>query len=267
MRDSRLLRYYAHQRAQDNGPLIATVNLPVNLSRYVSRLQSKTGSEIDGYRRYEVPLLASYSRSGTNWLRYTIEWISGQPTPGQVRLMYGSDYVVDRAHHASVVMDRYSKVILVVRDYRECLIRHHTALWRDTLDVASFLEATDVYQPPSWYIENIAAFDAFDGPKLLVYYEDLVGEPEKPIRELSQFIGFDRGRTEEFITTLEERKAASLVAYQRRDHTSETNGSADFGHHAKKNLSSVQAAEFDEYYRISYPELFALYLERYALTK
>lgn len=264
MKDSRLVRYYQHQKAQGNSAVTATLTLPSNFYRYANRVRSRGGAELGGYGHYDVPLLASYSRSGTNWLRYTIEWISRRPTPGQVRLAYGGDYVIDRAHQAYPVMDKYPSVVLVVRDYRECLVRHHNRAWQHFNDVGQFLETEEIPQPPSWYIKNIEAFDAFEGPKLLVYYEDLVAEPGGPIRELSKFIGMDAGRTEEFIATVDVRKEESLNAYQRRDHTSETGGSKDFGYHSKKNLTEDQIREFDDYYRSNHPELFEKYLTRYA---
>jgi len=263
MKDSRFVRYFYHQKKQGVGILAAAINLPRNFWAYYQRGKGP-GNVIQGCWRYDLPLLASYSRSGANWVRYTLEYISEQPTPGQVRLYYGNKYVIDRAHQAYPVMDKYRDVILVVRDYRECLLRHLAPLWARTQDVVSFLENEAVFQQPSWYIRNIAAFDQFQGNKLLLYYEDLMGKPDSSIRALAGFIGLDKGRTEDFIANIDARKAESVDAYERRGHKSQTAGKqADY--HKKENLSDEQAREFDDYYRRCYPDLFSKYLKRYEL--
>lgn len=237
--------------------------LPWNLLRYGIRWR-KGGSQIEGFERYDLPLLASYSRSGTNWTRYTVEWISERPTPGNVRLYYDADYVLDRAHQAYPVMDRYRRVILVIRGYRECLLRHLPATWDDDPDVERFLESDAVFQRPSWYIDNIAAFDRFEGDKLLLYYEDLVGDPHRSIPQLADFLDLDPTRVQRFLDDLETHRSESVDAYRQGGHASETEG-RDTSHHAKARLTDAQMREFDDYYRTRHPELFARYLARYAL--
>lgn len=264
MKAPRIARYFEHQKQKGCSVFGSTVALPYNIVQYARRT-SIEGKQISGYQRYDLPLLASYSRSGTNWIRYIIETISGQPTPGQVRVHYGANFVVDRAHQAFPIMSLYPKVILLLRDYRECLLRHHRRLWEHSAGVTSFLEATDAFQPPCWYIGNVAAFDRFADPKLLIYYEDLISTPQSAVWQLSTFLGLHRDRTRGFVEGLDEFRAKSVGSYVDGGHESVTVGEDDPRRHSREHLSRTEAEAFDEYYAQYYPVLFDRYLKRYAL--
>lgn len=260
-----LPRYYEVQRIKGRSNFIAKLVLPQNAVTYIFR--DRKTDVIAGCRLYDKPLLASYSRSGTNWIRYIIEYISGCPTPGQFRLHNGSDFMIDRAHQAYPIMHKHGSVILVIRDYRECLLRHNTELWNETGDVRSFLEDDSVKQPANWYIKNIQTFEEFTGRKLLLYYEDLISNSEEAVRELSRFLEMDQDRTNEFVATIETRSAESVGAYVSGGHKSSTSSNLnDFRYHARKHLTPEQMVEFDEYYKREYPAIFHKYLTRYSIS-
>jgi hypothetical protein len=227
------------------------------------------GNVFYGYGLYDRPLLVSYSRSGTNWIRYIIEYLSGRPTPGQQRLFKGKpkEFFIDRAHCGFEVMHQYKRVMLVIRDYRECLLRHNQALWARINNVNTFLEDMTVKHPPVWYIQNIRSFDAFTGDKLVLYYEDILSDPSSQIPELCEFLGFSRNSCNKFLEDLPAHAKKSVNAYTATTHTSETKQNpTNFNFHASKNLTPAQRIAFDEYYRKQYPDLFEKYLSRYADT-
>jgi hypothetical protein len=221
---------------------------------------------VEGFHLFHLPLLASYSRSGTNLIRYAVEHISGRPTPGQKRLHKGPNLVFDRAHKAYPVMERYPCAILVLRDYRECLLRQHAGLWHKCPDVVSFLENETVAQPPGWYIRNLEAFDRFSGEKLLLYYEDLLLKPGESILSLSRFLGLDPPRTGDFLRDIEKHYADATEAYTYSGHVSETSRNKNVRKHAQTWLDPEQRRAFDRYYRERYPELQARYLKRYEMA-
>lgn len=264
---SRLRRHVEIQKDLGVSPGEIAVRLPVEGLNYLRRSRSE-GHQLLGYGRFDLPLLASYSRSGTNWIRYIVEWISGQPTPGQVRIHSGADFVIDRAHQAYVNMARYDRVLLVVRDYRECLLRHHDTVWPLFDSVEAFLEADGDFQAPSWYIDNIKAFHQHPGDNLCIHYEDLVDDPIPVIRQLAQFLELPPERTEAFIEDVDTRYARSVNAYTTGGHQSvTTSGPTNHRHHAEATLSDGQAEEFDDFYRTREPELFEIYLARYAVGR
>ncbi len=261
---------YQHYRKSGFDPIRSVFHLFSPLYSYL-RMRTKgiiIGNVINGFYLIEKPLLVSYSRSGTNWIRYIIEYISNKPTPGQTRLHSGADYVIDRAHKGYPVLHHYNKVILLIRNYRECLLRHHSSLWTALKDAKAFLLYENVEQPPIWFIKNIEAFDKFEGEKLLIYYEDLLNNPEPIIKKLSRFLGLDIKKTEDFILNIEDRQQESISAYIGGGHESFTLGERNqTNYHANTNLSKEEQLEFDNFYKLKYPYLFDKYLKKYAIHR
>lgn len=228
----------------------------------------KTPSVMEGFLRYDLPLLVSYPRSGTNWIRYIIEYISGQPTPGQPRLHTGGNFIIDRAHKAYPILHQHPKAILVIRDYRECLLRSLPDLWEQIPVPAKFLQVEWGKTPPVWYALNIEAFDRFRGDKLLLYYEDLIQDSASQVWEISEFLGLDTAKTEDFVADLETRCQESIRAYTSGGHTAFTaKNPKNFSYHANKHLTPALSAEFDAFFSSQYPHLFEKYLKRYTTCR
>jgi hypothetical protein len=225
-------------------------------------------SAIIGFRLFDKPLLISYSRSGTNWIRYVIEYLTGKPTPGAARLIRkGNDYVIDRAHRGYAVINEYKKVILIIRDYRECLLRHMPEEWRNSSSVHDFLELRKAEQPPFWYIRNIEAFDQFKGEKACFYYEDMVRYPEKEIPRLVDFLQLPKDRLDDLLGNMERHQKKSILCYG-SNKTSVTQGKTDkLNRHALTHTSLEERKEFDLYYKKRYPDIYRKYLERYEVKK
>ncbi len=158
-------------------------------------------------------------------------------------------------------MPRYPKVMLVLRDYRECLLRHHQSLWRRNPMVNEFLADRSEEQPPYWYTKNIETFDAYPREKLLLYDEDLVIESGTMIPRLSEILGLNPERTTAFIDHLDAKAAQSVDICTSGGRPSATGASRDLRHHARKHLSDAQQLEFDMFYRERQPALFERGLE------
>ncbi|VEP15951.1 hypothetical protein H1P_390019 [Hyella patelloides LEGE 07179] len=263
-------KYYQIQKLKGYNFIDATFLVPQKVFNQIKiKLTKDKCNEIVGFGCYDIPLLASYSRSGTNWIRYIVESLSNRPTPGQTRLVEGNDYVIDRSHQAYLVMHKHEAVILVVRDYRECLLRHHKQLWEKYQDVAAFLNEKNVPQAPIWYIKNIEAFERFDGKKLLVYYEDLMLEPKITIENIAEFLSFDPNRVKDFIDKLDYHFQNSVSSYTLGGygHASVTTSTKSLDHHSKSNLTPKQILEFDDFYFSNFPHLSQKYLSRYDKRK
>lgn len=223
-----------------------------------------SGSVLDGFQLYSRPLLMSYSRSGTNWIRYIIEYLSQQPTPGYERTKGGVNFVIDRAHAGYKNIWRYKKVVLVIRNYKECLVRHHGIEFvKSFTTVADYLESDSRLQKPDWYIKNIEAFENFEGEKMVIYYEDLLTDAITYSKKIAVFLGLDNERMDDLINNIDEHKKKSVELYK-HDHDSVTAGDVSMlDYHSKHGLSEEDRQAFDRYYRDRYPSLFKSYLERY----
>jgi len=225
-----------------------------------------------GFERRDLPLLITYSRSGTNWLRYVIELLTGQPTPGHQRLHGGEDFAIDRAHQGYRVASEYQRIVLVVRNYKESLIRHYIDQWQagrdgaQRMDVTGFLDDRSGPQPPEWFIENIRAYDGFQGDRLLLYYEDLMTDPQAELLRLIEFLDLPREGVDDLFANLDEHRRRSVELY-RQNQESYTEGAADkLNHHSEALLSEDEQRAFDRYYAERHPQLFERYLKRYART-
>ena len=126
------IRFKQHRKNKAEGKnlISAIISFMPFLSRLITRLVFFPRKNlIYGLGKYELPVLVTYPRSGTNWIRYIIESLTDKPSPGKSRKKKGSDYGIDRAHAIKKYGKHYSKMILVLRDYRECLIRHNSELF------------------------------------------------------------------------------------------------------------------------------------------
>jgi hypothetical protein len=219
------------------------------------------------------PLVVSYSRSGLNWIRYCAEYLTGRPTPGFTRLVRGnSGYVFHRTHRMGLRTGandwsnpwaRYRRLLLLVRNYKECLIRHHieTGVFQKSASVEAFLTA-DCRQSPAWYIENIRDFDAFEGEKLCVYYEEILEHPRVELTKIFDLLDIPVAGREEFFDHLALHQERSVNRYE-LNQKSYTRGAADKLVFHSQSVTPDQRREFDECYRRHHPELFAKYLARY----
>lgn len=247
------------------GPVMVLLQCIPSIGRSIFRQYLRLRKKLTvGDQMYERPLLVTYPRSGTNWLRFIIESLSGKPTPGRKRLYSGYDYAIEREHNAAKHIKKYKRIILVIRDYRECIIRQSTPLWLSIQDVPEFLRNPFNSRPPSIYLNNIRGFDEFEGEKLLLYYEDLVFDSGPAVQKVAEFFQFDKAKTEAFIASMPEQKKASVECYHASNVSITKGNSSKTTHHADKHLSEEQKRQFDEYFKTQDPEIFEKYLKHYA---
>ena len=134
-------------------------------------------------------VLLSYPRSANSWIRYAVEFVSKRPTTNSKQLYHQKaalkkdsiatrgNFGVDarnsaillKRHNANLAHDSWNKddrFVLVIRDYRECILRN-------------VAQNTDqkITNAAEMFVGNLEFFDSFEGDKLLVYYEDLMQNP------------------------------------------------------------------------------------------
>lgn len=253
--------YIARNRARGVPVWSALLSIPKKYYKYGFRLHPR--NQIYGYGLYDKPLLMSYSRSGTNWVRYMIEFLSDRPTPGHTRLVDGGNYVIDRAHKGFSVINRYSKVVLLIRNYKECLVRHSLDRWKKSSSTKEFLEDRKQEQPPDWYIKNIQAFDSFKFDKLLVYYEDLVSDPENQASRIAEFLDIQNDNLSDFQNNIDYHRKRSVSYYGENQRSLTGGDTAKLNHHSARNLTIEQSREFDVYYLTNFSGIYQKYLLRY----
>ena len=237
---------------------------------------SKTNNVNTGYKSYSKPLLISYPRSGTNWIRYVIEYLTQKPTPGETRLIRGNnkfyraingDFVIDRAHNGEFIIEKHTKVLLILRNYKECLIRQFKNKWNNYPSIQSFLEDETLHTPCNWYMSNIKAFNQYSGDKKLLYFEDMIEKPLQFIDDLVEFLNLPTKRLANLKENLTDHQKTSVGLYTKRGKESFTNGKKENLKIHSSSLSQSQLYEFDNYYLSNFRELTNLYLARYLEPK
>jgi hypothetical protein len=200
-------------------------------------------------------LIASYPRSGLNWVRYCIEWFSGRPTPGRPLLQEFGLPIIHRSHDLigdawwgprpwpTLYGSPYRRLLLLLRNYKEGLA----------------CEGLDDFTRMRPYLNNLQAWEGFAGDKLVVHYEDLIADFTWMGRILS-FLDIDHDQAGFDLAT---HRARSHLAYQARRGVGPPHHPLDFSSHSRR-LAPARRAEADAWFlaRLG-PEVYGRHLARY----
>ncbi len=212
-------------------------------------------------------VLFSYPRSGNTWLRYMIEVFTGRPslgnpaspvddTPIHTRM---EGLTVDPDAVPSAVKrhelqhmeegDEQRPLIVAVRNYKECMVRHRYHLRERKRPFALETESR-------LYMAPLAYFEDHGSPKLLLYYEDLLENPVVAITSLARFLEIPEKTSIDFLDRYEEHRTRSLRSYP-----SHTLGETTLYHAFR--LSPLERRAWDRQVRTLNPALYDRYLARY----
>jgi len=262
--------------------------------------------------------LVSYPRSGNTWLRYIIEWHLLRPTigywqPGQliegqkqlskhhidspiynkvncpnVISYIGNNKPVLKRHSVSEIEPQQSDVlVLLLRNYKECIMRHlmtideGLAIIRaydpESKQTSRYFNET-CYEEVEKYMDNVQRYEDWPGPKMIVYYEELILNPSKEIIKVLEFLNHECAqdtiisRHKDFMRDYEGHKQASLQIYAHNGDEPITNGQPSSLRHYSATLQSsewgkeiplkldIKAAECNQ-------ELWVRYLKQYREMK
>ena len=233
-------------------------------------------------------ILLTQQRAGSHWMQASIQYLTRRPVlPFEIYRMqhkveleeFGFNILnleLDqtqrpffRLHHA----DRLSKVIrrvetysqknrliLLLRDYKEAIPRHlkscfpdqeiNTCLKNNPRFIDQLTDRLRLYE--KWHPKN----------RFLIYYEDLINDPEPIYTALLDFLETPKTHLEDFLTNLDSLKSQSLSHYNTIiPGGSHTSGSTTPFH--SKDLTKKTRKWFDHYLQTRAPKLYAKYLTRY----
>jgi len=203
--------------------------------------------------------IMSYPRSGNHWVRYIIEWLSGQPTLGAgtkeqrdkndrpilqfLGLKYRNPTNIAIKMHKLAPGYKHLKPILIIRNYKEAIVRHKQH--------AKYKSAIDKY------IILLKHYDSWSKKKLLIYYEDMITSPTNEIIRIANFIGFE-DKCSEFIDKYDIHKSRCLKLYDKK-YKSVTGGKHVVFHSLHSDINN----KCDKYLKDSYSVMAKKYLKRY----
>lgn len=228
-------------------------------------------------------------RSGSHWFFYCVNTLFGKSIHNEASSHpYRSDYYalkdggkIVTAHNPydlHLESDSHNKdfLILLIRNYRECLIRHYEdpqVVKNEILYQASF---NALSHDTDWvlnlrmnhYFHNLRVYDIWNPAKrLIVYYEDLLQKPQETLQQLAEFLGETNKEHEiqAFIENIDAHMENSISIYEdpKEGYTSHTRGRSFLYHTHKIGLE--KSRELDELVFEYFPDFLKKYLSRYPL--
>ena len=200
--------------------------------------------------------IISFPRSGNTLFRTIMEYYSKQPTDGTCDnpvqknnlmppIIYKTrtDFMAYKTHTWNVIKSE-DTVYFIIRDYKECIIRHNQKLRGISFELFKGFTKGDSND----YIHLLKQYDLHTGPKHIIYYEDMV---RNKLGKLSYMVKNDA----EFNLI----RQIGLTAYP----SSETKG-VNIHHHAEK-LSQDEKDKWNNHIKTNYSVLFKKYLKRYGI--
>lgn len=208
-------------------------------------------------------ILLSYPRSGNTWLRYCVESITQRSTIGYQNegsaefdrsslipeLRGQSDPILIKRHFYNHI-ESCDRLILVVRNYKESVLRHNPES-KDNLVVLK--------NEAGHYMSLLNYYEVFQGPKLLIYYKDLITNFIPTINRIMVFLGKTDTVSSicNFSRNIEDHKTKSIDIYSKHA-ASHTHGNYLLYH--SNNLSKDEKLQWDSVFREINPSQFDKYL-------
>ena len=199
----------------------------------------------------KITLLLSYPRCGNSFVRYCIETMTQCQSYDCNNLLgtfhHKNPFMIKQDSHIKPFLykehfakdcDRFDKnnnIILLLRNYKECLVRHQGSR-KITQNPIHHLKQ---------YTDNILFYEKWKGKKIILYYEDLILDFNNSIYKLTNFINIPQPIVINFIKNYDHHKQKSIESYKRCGHDSVTKGKNLLFH--SKNLSKQIKKQLDEY--------------------
>jgi len=229
----------------------------------------------------------SYPRSGANYLRnISRELLSLGSLDDKEYVNNNSDVYIKR--HKINTYESNAYLIVIVRDYKESIVRHNKFRSKLSLipycnlslkSIKNFIRGnikvildfiyTDkrvdanklLKQEFDKYMYPLTLYDNWPGPKLLIYYEELVSNPLSVIDQLSKFYKVDDIKANNVKKKISIINKQSLETYSRLTDTSHTKGNKVQFH--KYKLTPKERCDWDYVFMNSNYYIYNKYLSRY----
>lgn len=217
--------------------------------------------------------LLSLPRTGSNWVRYWFEYFSNDNTSERNVLVEINHWGEKRTEKTNAtlykrhklseedIVDRdIQKLVCVVRDYRECFVRH----CRGRTFEKRVTRMSD-------FTDNLYVYDAFRGEKMIMYYEDFVSDPKTHMKQFLDFLdipnewnNIDVKEHRDISVKLYENGGSENVGSKTRGAPSLTKGKADFKFH-QQDLDEETINALEYWFTENHTKIHKTYLKRYKL--
>ncbi len=209
-------------------------------------------------------IVYSYPRSGSCWVRYIVNELMGWDHTSYPSTMLGECkenycakiHLLNLKNHWNYINLEKDKLITIVRNYKECITRNNNTKKDYDIYKAILPQSRDRINPS--YVHPILFHEDFTpNRKLLIYYEDLIQNPQLYIWQISELLNVNSAH---FLDNLEYHQQISLNIHP-TGNKNETQGKKEL--HYIYKLGREKSIEWDNMFKQRYPELYYTYLVRY----
>ena len=192
-------------------------------------------------------VLLSYPRCGRSWLCYIVRLLTDKVTDGLDAPR--DDAILSVTHNDNQISHIHNSIplVLLLRNYKECIQRHCQ-------------QRPDGECQHGNYWRNVIAFDGYEGPKLVLYYEDLICEPRKTVELLASFMSIAKEKVDDFYHDYETHRLKSMAGYHPGCQTS---GTADGLLWHSRSMTPEDGIAWDKMLMERDVDIFDRYLRRY----
>ena len=249
------------------------------MENHITNLLQLRKSVIERSNSIDALHLYSHERSGTHFVMGIIAYLTNRRIdfpysyykekrilPNLVNIPVDDLQPPCYLYHNSFGEHQYinkekNKLILVLRNYKECFLRHFSkytsVLLRFRHDRKNILDNNQA----TYYFKNIEAYDSFSPQnRFLICYEDLISNPKKVIFDLANFLNSSPEKASELWNNFDQFKADQLYLY-RHFGGSRSKGKSTIFH--SKNIEIKKLQKLDTIIKRNYPRYWELYLSRY----
>ena len=216
--------------------------------------------------------IVSFPRSGSFWVRWCLEVLLQTNIIQEInnkrsfchalkthlihyKINFKNQYILHKSHQpASFSIGKKDNrfVVLVLRNYKECIPRHTGYEFKKELC--------------GQYYTLLNNFDKSKVKKHLIYYEDLIENPKQELQKLIENIDKDYCKNiDRFMEYFEQHKQGSLENYRTTCQFPKTITNGNHVSYHENKLTEEQIKQFDGYF--SSKPLYDKYLKRYDIKK
>jgi len=146
--------------------------------------------------------------------------------------------ITRKAHFRKHIrLSELTKLIIVVRDYKECLMSHYKRSGK-RMTVSNYF-CKNFPQ----YADNIVFYNECKSPKLLVYYEDLLRDTRTEMKRVIDFLEEKTDKLDDLIDNLDHYNEVQTKVYKKN--TGSVFTGSNLGKKHADNLSPAQIKRFD----------------------
>lgn len=233
----------------------------------------------------------SYPRTGTSWSLSSIQYLTDRITPriddyplknhihkyprndvGDFNFLYldldstkEPVYAVHSPCYIDHVNQDTNKLVVIVRNYREALLRHFKYNPNGDLEIGG---ESELLSAALNYLENLKCYEGWNKEnRFIYYYEDLMNNPRKTFQNLISFLNDSNQKLDYFIENIDTYKQKCLAGYHKSNER--YGGSISKGkdlHFHSRQVSSKVIKYIDQIIRKhAGKKIWNKYLERYCV--